>query len=190
MTRRSLDQGGYRGPGLCSVCRRADAVEVDALLGQKTVALSVIAQQFGIGRESLRRHYHAHLSQRLRTAAKAHQGQPATDILDRLKALHAETREILAEARASNDRDSAIKAIARLERQLELEGKLLGVAGLAPASGTTINVLAADPEAARRALLMFARRHVEPAPALSPSPIETTVLEPASASGEPIEVTA
>jgi len=45
---------------------------------------------------------------------------------ERLKNLNRETASILAEARASGNQVIALQAIARAERQLELEARLLG----------------------------------------------------------------
>jgi hypothetical protein len=64
----------------------------------------------------------------------------ADSLLDRLLSLNAETMAILKEARAGRIKDNelALKAIARAEKQLELQGKLLGELNEAP----TVNLLA------------------------------------------------
>lgn len=132
-----------------------------------------------------------HLPGRVRAAAKAHQGEPATDILERLREVHVVTQEILTEAREAKDRDSAIKLLARLERQLELEGRLLGIGELAPAGGgNTINVLAIDAETGRRIAQVYLQRHGTQVPALPPSPIESEALEPESADVQPLQESA
>jgi len=50
----------------------------------------------------------------------------ADTLWERLKNLNRETSAILAEARASGNQVIALQAIARAERQLELEARLLG----------------------------------------------------------------
>ncbi|MGI9072831.1 MAG: hypothetical protein ACR2JB_16320 [Bryobacteraceae bacterium] len=50
----------------------------------------------------------------------------ADTLLDRLRELNLETQFILSEAQESGDPDIALKSIARLEKQLELEARLLG----------------------------------------------------------------
>ena len=63
------------------------------------------------------------------TLAKAKQAEDevrAETLYDRLKAINRETAEILAEARESNSLSIALAAINRVERQLELEARLLG----------------------------------------------------------------
>jgi hypothetical protein len=51
---------------------------------------------------------------------------PIQVLLEDLRAIRTETMAVLREARASGANDLAMKAIARLERQIELAGRLAG----------------------------------------------------------------
>lgn len=81
-------------------------------------------------------------------------------MLDRLKALNRETAAVLREAREgdSKNNDIALKAIARVEKQIELEGRLLGELH----EGSTVNIILTPEWQALRAAIMAA---LEPYPA-------------------------
>jgi hypothetical protein len=49
-----------------------------------------------------------------------------SNLVQRLREIHAETGAILAHAKKSKDWATALRAITRLERQIELEAELLG----------------------------------------------------------------
>jgi hypothetical protein len=100
-----------------------------------------IAGRFDLPRSNIHRHEEDHLPKALAKAHEARKVAHADDILARLLALHAETMGIFREARAANDNDIALRAIARAERQLELQARLIGE--LKDAAPTvTVNVLA------------------------------------------------
>jgi hypothetical protein len=81
-----------------------------------------------ISPSALQRHKAAHLPATLVKAVAAAEEIEAGDLLSRLKSLNRETAAILREVRAdeTKDNDLALKAIARVEKQLELEAKLIG----------------------------------------------------------------
>lgn len=88
-----------------------------------------IAAQRAVSEQAVRRHKADHLPEHL---AKAHEVEEVADagtLLSRLRGLNQETAEILKEARkeGSKDNELALKAIARVEKQIELEGRLLDV---------------------------------------------------------------
>ena len=128
----------------CSVCRNEKREEIDEAL-LRGEPLRSIATRTACGAASLQRHKKAHLSALLSKAkgaevvrANALQDQIAVQesteaqhgdtLLTRLRTLNEETASILREARAAGTRDNglALKAIQRLERQVELEARLLG----------------------------------------------------------------
>ncbi len=61
----------------------------------------------------------------------------AGTILERLQRAHEEAWEILAEGRRDEDHEVRLKALARIEKQLELEGKLIGELQ----SGSVVNLV-------------------------------------------------
>lgn len=184
-TRRATGPNGYIGPGLCSVCRRPDSAEIDHAVVQKGVRRSAVARRFGLGRESLRRHVANHLHGRLREASRASQAAPADELLERMRAHNETAIRILDKAIADGRPETALKALGEIRAQLKFEAELQGAVG--PRGGTTVNVLAIDPDAAVRALQIYAQRHAATVPALAPVSVETTALRPASAGAEPIE---
>ena len=72
------------------------------------------------------RHKAAHLPAVLVAAKQAADVSYAGSVFERLQTLRAETRAILAEARAAATPMIALLAVGRIEKQLELEAKLLG----------------------------------------------------------------
>jgi hypothetical protein len=77
-------------------------------------------------------------------------------LLDKLLEYNRVTKGILARALNSGDLKSALKAVARAERQLELEGRLLGL--LRESGGATISVTVVDEAAATRMAKVFLQR--------------------------------
>ena len=71
------------------------------------------------------RHKQAHLSAGLLQSKRAADEIKANTLFDRLRAINRETEAILAQARRSENHAMAIHAIARLEKQLEFEARLL-----------------------------------------------------------------
>lgn len=72
-------------------------------------------------------------------AVEAAEVVQAGNLLDRLRDLNRETAAILRECRTVDpvDNELALKAIARVEKQIELEGRLLGELN----EGATLNVV-------------------------------------------------
>jgi hypothetical protein len=101
--------------------------------------MRTIATQFSVTASALQRHKTTHIPPMLAKAAAMADVVEGSTLLDRLKALNRETAAILREARMDESKDNglALKAIARAEKQIELEGRLLGELN----EGSTVNVL-------------------------------------------------
>lgn len=114
-------------PQTCSVCKHADRASIERALiaGQ---SLRSIAGQYSLSDSAVLRHKQAHLPAELAKATDAAEVAQADTLLDRLRQINAETAAILREVRSSEPKDNemALKAIARIEKQIELEGRLLG----------------------------------------------------------------
>jgi hypothetical protein len=111
----------------CSVCRHDKREEIDrALLAQ--VPFRHVAACFSISATAAFRHSKSHIPAALMKAKQAADEVKADTLFDRLREINREARAILEEARGagSKDNDLALKAIARIEKQLELEARLLG----------------------------------------------------------------
>jgi hypothetical protein len=112
--------------------------EINAALLSET-PLRDMARRYATSKDALARH-REHLPVHLVKASDAAEVIQADTLLGRLLSLNAETMAILKEARAGRIKDNelALRAIARAEKQLELQGKLLGELNEAP----TVNILA------------------------------------------------
>lgn len=112
-------------PRICSICQHKQRAEIDrALLGFDSIGK--IAQRFGTSKPALDRHKRTHLAEKLLKAREVTEVTNGSDLLKRLQELNRETGAILALAKRQKQFELALKAIARLERQIELEGRLIG----------------------------------------------------------------
>jgi len=128
-------------PQVCTICRHASRDEIDqALIAGES--FRNIAKRYGTSATALFRHRSRDLPTALVKAKDASETVRADTLLERLKALNTETLTILREARATGTRDNelALKAIARAERQLELEARLLGELAAGEGSGGPLQV--------------------------------------------------
>src|SRR5262249_41249294 len=112
-------------PQTCTVCRHPKVHEInEALLAEQP--LRHIAELSGTSATALHRHRKSHISTALASSKRVADEVNAETLFDRLRAINRETAAILAEARASNASGLALQAIARVEKQIELEARLLG----------------------------------------------------------------
>jgi hypothetical protein len=118
-------------PRICTICSHPQRTEIDAVLIANE-SFQRVANRFGITKSAVLRHNRAHVAQHLAKAPQFQQPQPdpqiasASVLVDELLKLTKKTGEILARAMREKDGELALKAIARLEKQLELKGRLLG----------------------------------------------------------------
>jgi hypothetical protein len=111
-------------PRTCTICTHEQGEQIDAAL-LKGEPYRRIAQRFAASPDAVLRHK-SHLPRTLAKAEEAREMVQAGTLLQRLTDLNAETLTILKEARQNKNGELALKAIARIEKQLELEGKLIG----------------------------------------------------------------
>ncbi len=112
-------------PRVCTVCTHENRAEIDTALVAGT-PLRDIAIQNEVGKDALMRHKAEHLPASLVQAAGAEEVKNALNVLDQLRAINETTRAILTDARKAKDGELALKAIDRIQRQIELQAKLLG----------------------------------------------------------------
>ncbi len=125
-------------PRVCSVCKHERRADIDAaLLAEEP--LRNIAQRYGTSATALHRHKDGHVSQRLAKAKDAEEITQADTLLERLIELNTETRAVLADAKLEGNGVLRLQAIARLEKQFELEGKLLGELQSGPVVNVTVS---------------------------------------------------
>ncbi len=112
-------------PRVCTVCRHPQRVAID----QSLVAggsLRDIAGQYGLSKSAVERHQAEHLPATLVRGEEARQEAHALDVVTQLKTINAVSMHILKEARDAHNGDLALKAVDRIQKQIELQAKLLG----------------------------------------------------------------
>ncbi len=118
---------------VCTVCAlpQEQREEINmALVGGEAVA-SIAARYCTIdgrplGRMSVQRHRDEHIAKTVRQAQEATQIAHGLDVVEQLRAINSVTMKILSEARQQRNPEVALKAIDRIQRQIELQAKLLG----------------------------------------------------------------
>ena len=128
-------------PRHCTICDHAQRQAIDeALLRSETYRK--IAKHYETSITALHRHKQSHIPKALAKAQEAQEVALGDSLLDRLRQLNVETQEVLRAARDEKNHELRLRAISRAEKQLELEGKLLGE--LEPPK-TVINVAVVAP---------------------------------------------
>jgi hypothetical protein len=137
---------GTRGvmPQVCSICRHTKRTEIDAALVRPD-SLRAIAGRFGTSKSALERHRDKCLPAHLLKAKDDADLQSASALVAEIREITRKTSLILSRAMRKKDSEVALKAIARLERQLELKARLLGeLEERGGVGGTTIQVVYVD----------------------------------------------
>jgi hypothetical protein len=109
----------------CIVCRhpQREAIENALIAGD---SLRDIERRFGVSDDALDRHRKVDIPELMAQSKQALAEVRGDTLYERLRTLSSETQDILHEAKQSKNPDLALRAIKRIERQLELEAKLLG----------------------------------------------------------------
>lgn len=126
-------------PRICTICihKQRSAIESALLNG---TSFRNIAERFATSTTALFRHKSACIAESLSKATDVKEVVQADTLLARLKSLNAETLAILTKARKDENGELALKAIARVEKQLELEGKLIGELNDAPVVNLNVSI--------------------------------------------------
>jgi hypothetical protein len=141
----------------CSVCTHAQRQAVDQAIVAGESAAKITAKFREISDDAVLRHKDSHLPT---TLVKAHAEQDvrqALDVVAQLKAINQASLAVLKQARQTGDGELALKAVDRVQRQIELQAKLLGELDERP----QVNVLALPEWAQVRVIFLQA---LEPYP--------------------------
>jgi len=112
-------------PRTCTVCAHASRGEIEhALVAGES--FRNIAERFGTSLAALHRHKGEHLPAKLVMAREVEDVREALDVVKQLKAINAASLAILKEARDQGKPSTALQAIDRIQKQIELQAKLLG----------------------------------------------------------------
>ncbi len=144
-------------PRVCTICTRPEREAIDRALVGGT-ACREVAALYRVSPDAVERHKGAHLPQMLTETRQAREEAHALDVVKQLRVINGVSLQILNEARQGKDPQTALKAVDRIHRQIELQAKLLGQLDDRP----QINLLMA-PEwvLVRSALLMALASHPE-----------------------------
>jgi hypothetical protein len=115
-------------PQPCSICTHPDRVAIDKEIASDAPNRR-IATQYGLSEAAVRRHKKDHLPDKLVKAAEAREIKEAGSLYDELMEVTKETKAILKEMRKKgHDKDNrgALAALQRLEKQIELQSRLMG----------------------------------------------------------------
>ncbi len=112
-------------PNVCKVCTHEQRPAIDQAL-VTDASNRRIATQYGMSEAAVRRHKAEHLPAAMVKAQEQTDVRQAIDVVAQLKAINGATLAILKEARADKNGELALKAVDRIQRQLELQAKLLG----------------------------------------------------------------
>lgn len=123
-------------PRTRTICIHLERAAIVAIVAGRS--FRDIARQFGVGKDAVARHAAEHLPPLLLKAREDEEEAHALDIVRQLRGINVASVAILEEAREARDGDLALKAIDRIQRQIELQAKLLGELDERP----VVNILA------------------------------------------------
>lgn len=109
----------------CTVCTHPERRRIEKAL-VSTEKLAGIAERFGTTKSSLCRHRQDHLPAHLAKAQEVEDIGQALDVVQQLKVINAACLEVLAKARASDKHRTMLHAADRIQKQIELQARLLG----------------------------------------------------------------
>ena len=138
-------------PRTCTICTHPEVHAIDGALvaGQ---SFRNIAQHSGTSATALFRHKSDHLPAVLLTGQTVREEAHALDVVKQLRDINAATLAILEDARDTHQSALALKAVDRVQKQIELQAKLLGELQ----DGQTVNVLVAPEWVSLRATILVA----------------------------------
>ena len=143
-------------PRVCSICTHVRRADIDKAVAGGA-SYRGLASLYDVSEAAIRRHIGSnHIAPAVTEAAKVEEAAQGLDVLKQLRAINGACLAILAEARQQRDAHTALKAVDRIQRQIELQAKLLGDLDEAPT--VQVAVLTSPEWVATRAALMEALR--------------------------------
>lgn len=150
----------------CTVCRHPKRGEIDAALVSQ-VPIRDVSGQFAVTRSALDRH-RKHLAPALLEAQGAKEEASAENLLDTVRGLAADAHRIRARAEKANDLRTALDAIGKLTKIVELLARLRAsdAAGEAASEAASAGAIPHGPAKATRVVFEYVNdwRGVEAAP--------------------------
>ncbi len=112
-------------PRSCTVCSHPQRKDIDRQLVGGASNRS-LASVYDVSEAAVRRHGANHLPATVAKAQEKEDVREALDVIKQLKAINAASLNILKEAREQGKQGTALAAIDRIHKQIELQAKLLG----------------------------------------------------------------
>jgi hypothetical protein len=109
----------------CTICNHPQRAQLEAAIAAN-VSNRRIATQFSTSEAAIRRHTSEHIAETIKQTQVAKVEAQSIDVVKQLKTINAVTIAILNEARAGKMHALALSAIDRVQKQIELQAKLLG----------------------------------------------------------------
>src|SRR5882672_4692985 len=145
-------------PQICTICQKPERNAIDqALHGHQSITR--IAADFHVTRAALRRHRDNHLRPVVANATQAAYRLTASQLLDRLNEVYTQTAAVLRETRADLDVPNSLRALLRLEHQIQLALKLAIRAQAEPPQPITSTDFQEFRETMLAALIPFPEAH-------------------------------
>jgi hypothetical protein len=113
-------------PRTCTICTHPERAAIDKALIAGEPVRTIASRYVTISHMAVQRHKEEHLPATMLKAKETEDIGHAIDVVKQLKAINGVALEIMAAARQRGDGDTALKAIDRVQRQIELQAKLLG----------------------------------------------------------------
>ncbi len=138
-------------PRVCLVCSHEQRQIIDQAL-VTDASNRRIAAQYGMSEAAVRRHKAEHLPTSMVKAQEQTDVRQAIDVVAQLKAINGAALAVLRAAREDRNGELVLKAVDRIQRQLELQAKLLGELQ----DGPTVNIIISPEWLQIRALVIQA----------------------------------
>lgn len=114
----------------CTICRHPERAAIEAAI-TNGLSLRHIASQFMVGYKAVERHKE-HVAQEVKASKVAQSETRAFDVVKQLREINDVARAIMQASLEAKKNGTALFAIDRIQKQLELQAKLLGDLNEAP----------------------------------------------------------
>ena len=144
---------GHKGP--CKICAHAERVKIE-LLVVGGASQTAVAKKYGVSKDSVHRHYHAHISDTRRVsltigpvarqALASRVAEESESVLDHFKAIRSGLYDLFSAAHEAGDRVTGAMLSGRLHENLNSMARLTGQLASSPLiQNNQINFFLNDP---------------------------------------------
>lgn len=126
----------------CTVCSHLKRAAIDQALLDDSEPVVGIAERYSLSATAVARHRDTHLAERLAAVAERNANadiRQALDVIGQLREINEATKDVLKVARDKENHGLALRAIDRLQQQIELQAKLIDLINDAPTINVTVS---------------------------------------------------